>query len=346
MPPPSPSSPPPFPVSTCAVYFFLSLSSPSFLRTATMRILRQSLFALLCIGALLFAASPALAKKQDGPCTIRDSKNRLYDLSPLTLTNGTDWLASTALSPHHNYTYYINVCHDVHFKGFKNETFSKPVSKGTGVVQVSNTNPLQQEDCGMTDYVPSVVEGILTLIYENGNICKSSGQKRQTIINFECDPTIGLGRPVFLFENTCHYLFDWKSSAACPVDNSLSGWAIFFIVLACLSVVYGLLYLNNTKRRGLRGTDAIPGYPIYIGFCETFGIGEHATAATRRRRKVNRDGITTTSGPVGTVTSANAAEFLDDLDEVFEDADLEALDHGEDLVEHGNAMPIREDEGF
>lgn len=63
-------------------------------------------------------------------------------------------------------------------------------------------------------------DGTLVLMYEGGEPCVGTANKRSTRIEFECDPRPGmLGNPVFEFEADCLYHFSWKTSAACDHDS-------------------------------------------------------------------------------------------------------------------------------
>ena len=73
---------------------------------------------------------------------------------------------------------------------------------------------------------------MLTLTYNNGDLCKTAQTKRTAIITFICGSSAGDGVPVFLFEDTdCNYIFEWTSAVACPnADSTLSASSIFGIV--------------------------------------------------------------------------------------------------------------------
>ncbi|KAL3316920.1 Endoplasmic reticulum lectin 1 [Cichlidogyrus casuarinus] len=51
----------------------------------------------------------------------------------------------------------------------------------------------------------------------NGDICKETGKPRQTIVKLACDPRNELMQQAFLEDPTCHYYFELKSAALCPV---------------------------------------------------------------------------------------------------------------------------------
>lgn len=60
--------------------------------------------------------------------------------------------------------------------------------------------------------------------YVGGEICnKEKGLQHSTSIEYVCDPTVEIGKPVLTksaFANNdtsdCHYIFQWRSKLACP----------------------------------------------------------------------------------------------------------------------------------
>ena len=104
------------------------------------------------------------------------------------------------------YDYFINVCGSTQIKC--------PVAKNASVCQVVPNSNLAY-NLGVSQEL-RYADGELTMVYKNGDRCHSSGFKRSTIISFKCEATIDKGYPEFREEDSCLYLFDWKTKYACP----------------------------------------------------------------------------------------------------------------------------------
>ena len=61
-------------------------------------------------------------------------------------------------------------------------------------------------------------DGVLYLNLSGGDACHHVKKKRETIIQFVCNSSLGsddLGQPVFIFEDDCTYYMVWHTSLAC-----------------------------------------------------------------------------------------------------------------------------------
>ncbi|UJR25464.1 hypothetical protein I4U23_006811 [Adineta vaga] len=107
----------------------------------------------------------------------------------------------------------------------------------------------------------------LLLTYKNGsqykNICNN--KTRSAWIIFICGQTLGR---ITVIEETCNYVFEFQLPGLCssmPVTKkSMSGSAIFFIILLCLASSYligGFFYMRI--KHGARGIDQIPNLDMW-----------------------------------------------------------------------------------
>ncbi|XP_017311659.1 cation-independent mannose-6-phosphate receptor isoform X1 [Ictalurus punctatus] len=134
------------------------------------------------------------------------------DLTHLAHGSGDEPYSAEAKIGKDSYMFYLNVCGETRAgecsdeRGFVSSCqvkFGETVNKIAGRFQ---NQTLRYSD------------GDLTLIYPGGNGC-SSGFRRMTIINFECNTTAGNGYPVFTGEADCTYYFNWQTSYACVKET-------------------------------------------------------------------------------------------------------------------------------
>ncbi|XP_060722164.1 cation-independent mannose-6-phosphate receptor [Tachysurus vachellii] len=144
-------------------------------------------------------------------CTLTSRQHDIsIDLTHLTHGSGDDPYAVQAQIGKDTYMFYLNVCgetragqcNDKDDKGFISTC---QVKEGGSVAKVAGR--FQNQTLRYSD-------GDLTLIYPGGNEC-SSGFRRMTIINFECNEHAGKGFPEFTGEVDCTYNFNWQTSYAC-----------------------------------------------------------------------------------------------------------------------------------
>ncbi|KAB5540056.1 hypothetical protein PHYPO_G00096970 [Pangasianodon hypophthalmus] len=134
------------------------------------------------------------------------------DLTHLTHGSGDTPYAAEAKIGKDTYMFYLNVCGETRAgecadeKGFVS---SCQVKVGESINKIAGR--FQNQTLRYSD-------GDLTLIYPGGNGC-SSGFRRMTIINFECNTTAGNGNPVFTGEVDCTYYFNWQTSYACVKET-------------------------------------------------------------------------------------------------------------------------------
>lgn len=66
--------------------------------------------------------------------------------------------------------------------------------------------------------------GKISVTYIDGELCHATNQGRQTKIDLICDTTVPwTTSPRFISEETCFYLFEWNTPAACPLGEAAVG---------------------------------------------------------------------------------------------------------------------------
>lgn len=153
-------------------------------------------------------------RPQPVDCQVQDEKGTQYDLSPLA-RSGTNWQVLDTRPGYSDLTYYINVCRPI------NSIAGSTCPGGpVGGCQVSTSG--RAFSMGYIQSQPVVAgNGTLTLRYIGGDRChkgKPNEAPRSTRINFYCSPSEH--SPAFETEtDTCEYIFNWLTPAACPVQR-------------------------------------------------------------------------------------------------------------------------------
>ncbi|KAG1683720.1 Cation-independent mannose-6-phosphate receptor [Nymphon striatum] len=124
-------------------------------------------------------------------CAIMDDQGNGYDLSSISLPDGNHYVSS---EDNPNLKFVINIC--------------RTVVPRKGSVD--------------RDTFPIFRDGNLFLIYEHGDLCKTSDGKNnrmRTEISLICDMDIKENQPVYLGYDSskCKYSFTWQTRAACPI---------------------------------------------------------------------------------------------------------------------------------
>ncbi|AWP20381.1 putative cation-independent mannose-6-phosphate receptor [Scophthalmus maximus] len=137
------------------------------------------------------------------------------DLTPLTLSSSDHPYYAHSGEGAESYVYYLNACGPV----VNDECGSNPLMSSC---QVKKSGGVANKVAGRyQNQTLRYSDGDLTLIYPDGDSC-SSGFKRMTIINFECNKNAsdgGRGNPVFAGETDCTYYFDWETAFACVKEK-------------------------------------------------------------------------------------------------------------------------------
>ena len=93
-------------------------------------------------------------------------------------------------------------------------------------------------DAGKFNSLLTINDGILSLKYSGGEVCRHNNRSRSSIINFACASTGGSNQPQFITEDDdCTYFFSWHTSLACRNEVSVSLCSI------CISMFYLYLYV-------------------------------------------------------------------------------------------------------
>jgi insulin-like growth factor 2 receptor len=158
------------------------------------------------------------------PCVATDGLNT-YDLSELALI-GSNWQAEDNRGgKDKDFRYFINVCRSLN-----------PVHGCSPLAGACQTHrPNEKSNAKETgDFVANIGEPAapvynkqmkrLELNYTStsGGLCHNK-YHRKTHIVFLCDASVGLGSPKFIEEtNECTYIFEWTTSAACPLKEIIS----------------------------------------------------------------------------------------------------------------------------
>eukprot|EP00123_Amoebidium_parasiticum_P017322 comp23800_c0_seq1/m.41372 comp23800_c0_seq1/g.41372 ORF comp23800_c0_seq1/g.41372 comp23800_c0_seq1/m.41372 type:complete len:2646 (-) comp23800_c0_seq1:58-7995(-) len=129
-------------------------------------------------------------------CTVTDPVTMAtYDLTSLAKPDG------YTLSTNETHSYVINICNPVKNSGCGGENVGG-CQKDTG------------HNTGLAHGNLTIREGVLYLVYKEGDFCHHANSPRSTIITFTCGPD--LGTPKFVRENEdCSYVITWATSLAC-----------------------------------------------------------------------------------------------------------------------------------
>jgi len=214
-------------------------------------------YGISCVLVLLLFV---MESHQQPACTYKDSKGHEYDLTPLK-NDKQDYHIPKGATTIVKWDIYLNMCRAL-----------------VGQICAAGTAGCQQWDpskgvggrASMGAYAGSTFTAPqkpgkngqgLTIQYVGGD------GNRQYEIDLACDPSAGVGAPVFSGESPpLHYNFLWTSAHACAKSGGgggggggLSGGSIILIILLVCGVVYlvaGVLF--NKFKRQASGVELIP----------------------------------------------------------------------------------------
>lgn len=158
------------------------------------------------------------------PCVATDGTNK-YDLSALALA-GSNWqVDDNRQDKDKDFRYFINVCRSLN-----------PVHGCSPLAGACQTHkPNEHSNAKETgDFITNIGEPAapvynkelkrleLNYTWTAGGLCHKKYQRKMHI-EFLCDANAGLGVPSFVEETEdCVYAFEWASSAACPLKETVS----------------------------------------------------------------------------------------------------------------------------
>eukprot|EP00117_Sycon_ciliatum_P043986 scpid4052/ scgid3820/ Cation-independent mannose-6-phosphate receptor; 300 kDa mannose 6-phosphate receptor; Insulin-like growth factor 2 receptor; Insulin-like growth factor II receptor; M6P/IGF2 receptor len=134
-------------------------------------------------------------------CVMKQS-GHTYDLRPLvSAAKDTGYVLATGTGP--NLKFQLNPC-----KAFTSASGCDDVT----ACQVDNG---KAHAMGRSfDRQLHLVDGEFAMTLEHGQRC-SSHLQRTTVIQFQCNRTVGYGQPHYVREDDCVYIFDWANNITC-----------------------------------------------------------------------------------------------------------------------------------
>lgn len=146
------------------------------------------------------AAACVLSKTEGDNCRVSDTLAGFsFDLSPLTLKQGTYQVNTT------QYEFYLNVCGNVSM-----------CTGNSGACQKERSGT-KMWNLGMFNSKLSYYDGIIQLNYSGGTPYNNpTHTPRSSLLTFLCDRDAGDGQPEFQEENNKAYNFKWYTKYACP----------------------------------------------------------------------------------------------------------------------------------
>ena len=152
-----------------------------------------------CVYLFLWETSAACSSTiiSGSNCQVRDPTSGLwFDMTPLASTDYT-FSSSTGAQ------YTLHVC------GAASNT-TCGANAGGCVQNGGNTQSL-----GMPSSSPLFSDFSLTLALAGGSSCNGGAGTRSTNIQFACNPSAGIGAPVFVSDDGCLVNVRWETSSAC-----------------------------------------------------------------------------------------------------------------------------------
>ncbi|KAI0244061.1 Cation-independent mannose-6-phosphate receptor CI-MPR [Massospora cicadina] len=191
----------------------------------------------------------------------------LYDLSSLIKTTGDNYKIEIPAEPSRNEkkrTFEFNVCNPL-------PTTPAGITAGSNVASyLKEEGSAAGISLGKNSSRPILRDGSLYLLYKDGANCTANNvtRARSTMILFTCIDPLIVRPPTFVGDfDGCEYVFEWKTSAACPTsDTSPSAGTIIFR-LSCMGVFFYLLVgiIYNRFVKNAQGLEQIPNFNFWFG---------------------------------------------------------------------------------
>ena len=138
-------------------------------------------------------------------CAVHDNGTHYYDLSSLSNSN----MNEEYFSMEHNKKYVLNVCRSVvHSK-------SSPCPFNAGACIIDKDHKEQPKNIGEVGDGPFLENGVLKLLYKDGEKCNDT-HNYETVIIFKCNANELF--PQLITEENCRFIFSWSSPSACPIE--------------------------------------------------------------------------------------------------------------------------------
>nr|XP_053644748.1 cation-independent mannose-6-phosphate receptor-like isoform X1 [Cherax quadricarinatus] len=142
-------------------------------------------------------------------CSVFTSDGMVYDLNELSSPN----MNEEYFNPGDSRKFVLNVCRSiVHSKSSR-----CPYNAAACVIDLKHEN--KSVNIGEVHSGPYLEDGNLKLKYTGGEFCGNSSKRYETVIEFKCDKDELYPYPQLIGEENCKYLFEWKTSVACPVST-------------------------------------------------------------------------------------------------------------------------------
>ncbi|ESN95359.1 hypothetical protein HELRODRAFT_193567 [Helobdella robusta] len=113
------------------------------------------------------------------------------------------------------YSYILNICTNKTMHCYGDAMTSTSTGNNQpAACQLSRDGQIKKSIGSFQQQELQYSDGKIVMVMGGGDMCASAFQ-RTTIIQFECNTTVGKGAPEFLHEDECTYMFTWKTSLAC-----------------------------------------------------------------------------------------------------------------------------------
>ncbi|XP_076467139.1 cation-independent mannose-6-phosphate receptor-like [Babylonia areolata] len=223
---------------------------------------------------------------------------KLFDLSSLTLEQGSNWLALSDEGGDAGYEYYVNVCHDVLHEG---DASGCPA--GASICRKGSSKSVS-----LGSYTEGLkYDPVTQKIYINYTMAQSSDHECSgtinSIITFICKPGDLESGPALVHKSgdMCVYQFEWYTAAACPLSHQHGQDCHVVDTQAGFSFdLSGLMKKSGDGYKVSAGD-----YDYYINVCGKIG-GDHCKDKNAAICQVKKDG----SAEIKTGEPSQALEYF------------------------------------
>lgn len=194
------------------------------------------------------AVQPEEAAEKDFPCTVHNPyTNAFIDLRELGVL-GKNGVVTAWSAKGHDYgrNFTLGVCSSPFHETLEVQDVADLLLVGGYYVDEKGKRFL----IGDFSTQPQFRGRKLTLTYENGSLCGTSGLRKQTVLLFTCDRNT-MHKAVVQFVgqvHECAYYFEVRTAHACPTVDTEDNWSVMWvfavIIMLAVGVVFGagLLY--------------------------------------------------------------------------------------------------------